>query len=110
MSSSRKWYTAPGSFPAYGPSRIRTSLLFAHDLSFALTVRKAQGQTLNSVVLCLSQRPTKAQQMVFSAMYVAFSRVKYANDIRLLIHCGTPRLMELRYLQNLKPNPMVQAF
>ena len=85
---------------------------FLHMISHLhlLSIKHKAKLLTDSVILCLSQCPTKEQQMVFSAMYVAFSRVKYANDIRLLIHCGTPRLMELRYLQNLKPNPMVQAF
>ena len=81
ISSTRKWYTAPGNHPAYGPSRIRTSLLFAFDLAFALTVHKAQGQTLDSVILCLSQRPTRVQQIVFSAVYVEFLRVKFLDNI-----------------------------
>ena len=48
--------------------------------------------------------------MVFSAIYVAFSRVKFSDDIRLLIHENVPWSVQLKYLEQLKPDLVVQAF
>ena len=107
--NSIKWYTAPSKYPAYASSRIETSVPFAFDLVFAITNHKAQGQTLHKVILCLSERPSYLRNLInFSAMYVAFSRVKKSEDIRLLVH--NDRHKELSYLKSLRPDPTIVAF
>ena len=109
IQNSAKWYTLPSNYPAYEASWIESCLPFAFDLAFAITNHKAQGQTLQNVILCLSERPPHLNRLInFSAMYVAFSRVKTSSDIRLLVHADRPS--ELQYLKNLKPDPDVIAF
>ena len=84
--------------------------MFPFDLAFAMTVYKAQGQTLPKVVLCLMSRPVSVIQFDMEAIYVALSRVKQRLDIRILYHSPNPNICELEYLATLKPNDDVHSF
>ena len=79
-----------------------------------MTIHKAQGRTITSVVIAQSPRPSKFQQMVFSALYVAFSRVQAADDIRIFMDNDANSidqcLQDLLYIVDLKPSPYVIAF
>ena len=112
--STRFKFTVPGNHPRYKPGRIETSYVYAFELALAMTIHKAQGRTISSVILALSPRPSKLQQMVFSALYVAFSRVQEAEDIRIFVHndadCVDQCLEDLLYIVDLKPSPYVLAF
>jgi len=50
--------------------------------------------------------------MTFASIYVAFSRVKNPDDIRLLFHSpgGYPNYNELQYITELKPNKYTLAY
>ena len=61
--------TVPGNHPMYKPGKIETSYLFAFELAFAMTIHKAQGRTISSVVLALSSGPSKFQQMVLCCIF-----------------------------------------
>ena len=59
---------------------------FPFELAFAMAVHKAQGRTIDRVILDLSDRETTNTRMRLSAVFVAFSRVKTKLHIRLLDH------------------------
>jgi hypothetical protein len=69
-----------------------------------MTVHKAQGRTILRVVLDLTKRPSRYQQIDFAALFVAMSRVKEGNHIRLLGHDN------LQYLTTIRPSRVVMAF
>ena len=90
--------------PHSGIARVTTQELFPFDLSFAITVFKAQGKTMPKVVLALAHRYAQSIQFSYSAIYVALSRVKHASDIRLLLHDNgsRPGYSGLQYITHLK--------
>jgi len=67
----------------YLPSRVSIHSCFPFEPRFCLTVNKAEGQTLLREILCLSNRRVK--QMDRRSIYVALSRVKCRENIRLLL-------------------------
>ena len=57
---------------------------FPFDLRFAITYHKVQGQTLNKVILFLHERRTRQlAPLQWESLYVAYTRVKCGNDIRV---------------------------
>jgi UvrD-like helicase C-terminal domain len=79
-------------------------------LGFAITIHKAQGQTLPAVILSLSDNC----QLSYASLYVALSRVKHCNDIRLLIHGSWQGNIEdwetIAYIPSLQPGKDINAF
>ena len=59
---------------------------FPFDLAFAMTVHKAQGRTIHRVVIDLTDHPNHYSRMEFAAVFVAMSRVRCSDHIRLLVH------------------------
>jgi len=57
---------------------------FPFDLAFAMTVHKAQGRTINRVVVDLTHHPRHCCCMKHAAIFVAMSRVAETDHIRLL--------------------------
>jgi hypothetical protein len=82
---------------------------FPFDLAFAITVHKAQGRTMDRVVVDLSSHPTYITQMNFAAVFVAMSRVRNRNHLRLLPHPGN-RNQHYQHLPLLKISQAVMAF
>ena len=82
---------------------------FPFDLAFAITVHKAQGRTMNRVVVDLSSHPTYITQMNFAAVFVSMSRVRNGNHLRLLPHPGN-RNHNYQHLPFLKISQAVMAF
>jgi hypothetical protein len=76
-----------------------------------MTVNKAQGQTMSKVVLALAKRPSAMAQsdLSFEGLYVALTRVKNANDLRIMLP-DNPFARDLSYIDNLKPLSHVQSF
>ncbi|MGH7955247.1 MAG: C-terminal helicase domain-containing protein, partial [Gloeomargaritales cyanobacterium] len=72
------------STPRSGPSKVTTKRTFHVDMSFAMTFYKAQGQTIPKVILILNKRPVGLSVLTYSSLFVAVSRVRLADDIRLL--------------------------
>ena len=87
---------------------------FPFDLSFAMTVHKAQGRTIKQVILDLTEHANHYAKMEFAAVFVAMSRVGSSKHIRLLSHSklGTKFNPETayQYLTKLHPDRDVQAF
>lgn len=67
-----------------------------------MTFHKAQGQTLQKVILDINHRPGKSLGMLsFYALYVEISRVQQSNDIRIL---PLQPKHNWKHLQRLIPN------
>lgn len=73
----------------YEPSRVTIRGVFPLEPGFSMTVNKAEGRTLKRVVLCLSHHSEAKTNWDRRGIYVAFSRVRCACDIRLLLHGHT---------------------
>jgi hypothetical protein len=85
----------------------RSDGTFPVELAFALTFHKAQGATLSKVVLQLNKRPGTLGRLNHAALYVALTRVKDPNDIRL---CSPSPSFSLHYMLNLKPNKDIEEW
>ena len=90
------------------------SPIFPFDLGFAMTVHKAQGRTIDRVVLDLTCFPTTCGRMEFAAVFVAMSRVRSKEHIRLLKHRQVgfrhDAAKAYSYLSELRPDKYVMAF
>ena len=86
----------------YTPARVYVKPLFPYQLGAAITVDKAQGRTLDKVVACLSKRDENVYEMDINSVFVALSRVRHRNDLRLLIHDRTNFESELGYIESLQ--------
>ena len=85
---------------------------FPIEMGFGITVHKSEGQTLDKVILDLLYCEEKQCSLDYWQVYVALSRVKKREDIRLLLP-GDDEVMKWRsiqYLRDLKPDASVQAF
>ena len=74
----------------------------------AITVFKAQGMTLRRVILALSYRSSAVTNLSYEALYVAFSRVRKRDDIRIIV--SEPGYDTLTYITDKKPDPSSTAF
>ena len=94
------------------PSRLTIEPIFPLELAFAITVNKAQGRTLENVILVLSERQAKICNMGLREIYVAVTRVRNQESVRLLLHGSTPwsRMESLYYIDKLLPDPSIKAF
>ena len=63
---------------------------FPLRLAYCTTVNKSQGQEYDSVLIDLRQQP-----FAHGHLYVALSRVKYADKIKVLIHERQSRLSDI---------------
>jgi hypothetical protein len=101
----------PG-YITYKPSRVRITRMFPLDPGFAMTVEKAQGQTLERVILALSFRQGMSCNLDYESIYVSFSRVQKNEHIRTLLSGRTMnhRMCSLEYIPNLRPHKSISAF
>ena len=75
---------------------------FPFDLRFGITYHKVQGQTMNKVILFLHERTTKQlAALQWESLYVAYTRVKNANGIRVC-YFGSDTSSNRTRLQHLK--------
>jgi hypothetical protein len=77
-----------------------------HDLAFAVTFHKMQGQTVKKIILDINCRPTSLGSLDFHAFYVGISRVKQGTNIRILPCQDNKKFKHLLHLypdENLKP-------
>jgi len=86
---------------------------FPFDLAFAMTVHKAQGRTIEHVVLDLTCQPTAIARMEFAAVFVAMSRVAKQDHIRLLTHLHGQKEFSAKdaysFITELKPSSHAMA-
>ena len=87
---------------------------FPFDLAFAMTVHKAQGRTIERVVLDLTEHKNHYTCMEFAAVFVAMSRVRSREHIRLLKHAKIGErfnpVSSYQYLTKLKADHNSLAF
>jgi hypothetical protein len=81
-----------------------------YDIEFSITVHKAQGRTLQRIVIDLTEHPTTKGSMEFAAVFVAMSRVRCKDHIRLISHRQHVPSEDYLYLEDLKPNIYVSGF
>jgi hypothetical protein len=92
-------------------SSIQTKDVFAVENGFCATLHKVQGRTVDRVVLALSKNPTKS--LAFAGLFVALSRVRKRENIRILQHLeGTLKdpAPAFGYLIDLLPDKYVTQF
>jgi hypothetical protein len=94
----------------YRCSKIRVTNFFPVEPGFAITIYKAQGKTIPKVILAVSERQGKGCGLNYRSIYVAFSRVKHKNDIRLLLFADDGTKNSLTYLTKLTADPCNRAF
>jgi hypothetical protein len=75
-----------------------------------MTVHKAQGRTINKVVLDLNYKPNYNKRLKFDGIFVALSRVRCRSNIRLIKHANTSLEEAYGYISRLRPAPNVMAF
>jgi hypothetical protein len=81
MNSESKGYTV--SVPFRKPMILKAKKIHGFELGFAITFHKIQGQTCQKLVVDLNERPFQPQ-VSFATFYVAISRVRRSQDLRLL--------------------------
>ena len=95
----------------YRPSKVEIVPHFPLELQFVITAHKAQGCTLENVILALSERHANGCNMSYASIYVALSRVKFSDNIRLLVASTSSLVWEsLLYIEKLKPEKSIRAF
>jgi hypothetical protein len=113
-SKSSQWIPIPGGSTSnghsYRPSRVKVSNFFPIDPGFAITFYKIQGRTLRNLIIALSQRSLAVCSLNYSDVYVAFSRVAQASDIRLLLTDTDGSKESIHFVSGLKPDPCTAAF
>jgi hypothetical protein len=94
----------------YKCSKIRIKNFFPVEPGFAITIYKAQGRTIPKVILAISERQGDGCGLNYCSIYVAFSRVKHKDDIRLLLFSDDRSRASLTYLTDLTADPCNLAF
>jgi hypothetical protein len=95
------------------PSRVIVEPLFPVQPCFAITVDKAQGQTIQRVIVALSERELRLVNFTYSCVTVAFSRVEEAQHLRILLKKEANAALEwdtLTYISFLKRDSSVGSF
>jgi hypothetical protein len=107
----KKGIPIPGGL-LYKPSKVRITPLFPLDAGFAITVDKAQGQTIERVIVALSARKGKFCNMDYEAVYVSHSRVQQTDHLRLLLSGDSvaKQMSSLTYISTLRPQKSIKAF
>ena len=111
----RKWTKGPKSYNYYNHatqqpySSVGVNDVFAFQLAFAMTVHKAQGRTIDKVVIDLHDQPTVGSRLAFEGVFVAISRVRSRKNLRLLPH-GNTFEKAYGYITKLRPSPQATAF
>lgn len=68
----------------------------------------SQGRTIRKVILSISEHPHQLVRMSWEGLYVALSRVKFRDDIRLLLRNGDRSTMG--YIKGLRKNDYIKSF
>jgi len=99
--------------PLIRPSRVSFNSIYPLRGAFAITVDKAQGQTLERVIIALSKREHQLSNFDYACVYVATSRVHQTHHQRLLLkemaNVGQ-QWLTLTYLTSKKQCKSIPAF
>jgi hypothetical protein len=90
-----------------GPISTTTFKMFGFDveLGFSVTFHKIQGQTIDKLVIDLNKRPKELGHLSINAVFVALSRVRTSQSIRLVPRHSTN---SFDYLYKLKYQPYLK--
>ena len=95
------------------PCSVIIKSIFPITCGFAITVDKVQGQTLDRVIIALSEREHKLMNFTYSCFYVGMSRVKVGDHLRILLK-DEPNEVEqwhsLAYLTILRKEKSVDTY
>ena len=95
------------------PLQVTTRDLFCYALMFAMTVEKAQGCTLEKIIIAISENAHK-QLWRYAKFLVAMSRTTTGDGIRFLMHdipgVGDKFFAAFYHITKLKPRKEVMAF
>ncbi len=93
----------------FGPSRVQARNRFPLQPALAVTVHKAQGDTLDRAIICMSHSPITICNFTYEQVHVAFSRVKNSNGLRLLLTGNTDadKWESIAFISNLRQDPTV---
>ena len=79
---------------------------FPYDLGFAITFHKVQGQTMRRIIMFLHERKSnKLAKLMWESFYVAHTRVKRGDDMRVCYHGSDvvkPSTAGLQHLKKLR--------
>lgn len=95
------------------PSRVVIQHIFPLQPTFALTIDKAQGQTIKRVIIALSKRKLSITDFQYACLYVALSRVKMRQHIRIILTDEDNKDLQwqsLLYINSLQRDPSIDAF
>ena len=95
----------PGSGRAHNPVTVVVEKQMC-DLAFVCTVHKAQGATWDRVIVSLLNRPGTPSRNDYHAVYVALSRVRDGNHLRVLANS----VDDLAFVDDLRPPLELLAF
>ena len=96
----------------FGPSKIRLGRTFPLEPAFAITTHKSEGQTLDRVIIALSECGVSKCNFSYEQLHVAFSRVRKSDHVRLLL-AGDNEMqqwMSVVYVRNLRQHPSIRFF
>jgi AAA domain len=113
FSSGTKRYTIP--LPGgdrYGPSKVTVQDTFPIEPDFAITVHKSLGQTMDRIIIALSHNPASGCNLSHQQIFVALSRVRKRQHIRLLLVGGNEaeKWHSLAYLSSLRQEEHIGFF
>ena len=113
-SQERKWYSYE-THNVFSPmARVKMKQPFPYDLAFSITAHKAQGRTIKRLVVDLTSRIKWCSQMKYASLFVAMSRSKQRQHIRLLQHrkhaLQTNPSDDYKCITSLSPNQFAMAF
>ena len=81
---------------------------FALFLFHLLTIFFHKGRTIQKVILSISEHPFQFTKLIWEGLYVALSRVRHEDDIRLLLRFDD--LSTMNYISNLEKNHFIKCF
>lgn len=103
--------------PVYGgegfpSSEVIVQSKFPIEPTFAMTVYKSLGATLDKVIVALSHNPAQGCDFSHQEVHVSLSRVRDRDSMRLLLVGSneTEQWQSLAYLASLRQDPSIQYF
>ena len=95
--------------PGFGPSKVQLRPIFPLQPSLAMTVHKAQGETLEKAIILMSQSKTQKWNFTYEHVHVAFSRVTKSENLKLLLvgSNDAEKWKSITYVNDLKQDPTI---
>ena len=80
--------------------------------AFAITVHKAEGATMEKVIVAMSKGPVHKCNFTYEQVHVAFSRVTEGKNLKLLLTGGTEpeQWKSISFVMDLRQDPSIQWY